>query len=220
MTADDVRSVRAGGALVNSHRPTTSRDAAPCPGYRHYRGLGRDATVDLYQPRGSLVLQIVRCGPPWTRTTYLRVRRFDPCALSGASRLGGRRFIKCQNMALSGAIDSSGARLTLVTWNGEGILGAPSAARAETRSRSWSQGPEFSSVTNACSSAMKSSTRPGRLTPERARRAQGFVRERHQARDAPGHLGGFVGSGSKRPKRTCASSQWWAVPTVTRTTFR
>ena len=60
MTADDVRSVRAGGALVNSHRPTTSRDTAPSPGYRHYRGLGRDATVDLCQPRGSLVLQIVR----------------------------------------------------------------------------------------------------------------------------------------------------------------
>ena len=152
------------------------------------------------------------------RTSALR--RCDPCALNGAPRIGVRSFIKCRQMALSGAIDSSGARLTLVTWNGEGILGAPSAARAETRSRSWSQGPEFSSVTNACSSAMKSSTRPGRLTPERARRAQGFVRERHQARDAPGHLGGFVGSGSKRPKRTCASSQWWAVPTVTRTTFR
>jgi len=65
------------------------------------------------------------------RTSALR--RFYPCALNGASRIGVRSFIKGRHLALSGAIDSSGARLTLVQWNGEGILGAPSAARAETR---------------------------------------------------------------------------------------
>ena len=83
MTADDVRSVRAGGALVNSHRPTTSRDAAPCPGYRHYRGLGRDATVDLCQPRGSLVLQIVRW---WAEAYITRTRRSPLPATQSQSR--------------------------------------------------------------------------------------------------------------------------------------
>ena len=82
MTADDARSVRAACALVNSHRQTTSRDMAPGPGYRHYRGLGRDALWTCLNPAEASCFKSFNGGPRWTRTTYLRVISTALCQLS------------------------------------------------------------------------------------------------------------------------------------------